>query len=180
MTRLLLHNPPCPALGDAHAQLPFHLLPDALSGASARRTPPANYRLLHFVELRSACLVSLPRAPSPVCDEPRRSSPAARPISAPVLHPAFLVDLPQCRPHKAPPAVQRALLALLAYFSPVCAPRSYTSTAAATRRQTRPHAPRREVQTAASQMSRRSSTTRSVILVTGRAAYHGYDPDDTP
>ena len=125
----LLHNPP--ALGEARlSHQPPHLLPvpDALPSAPARLPACLPARTLRLAEPRSALLVpvlvlvpvsvSVSICSSSVPQRPRRipkELPATRPISAPTctLHPApalFSHD-PQRRPHKAPPAVQRALLA---------------------------------------------------------------------
>lgn len=156
-------------------QLPPHLLPDALPGASAR--PPCPLPLL----LPTSCTSSscappvlsraheyLPSATNPA------GAPCYRPISTPAHHPPPRLQSPQRRPQKAPPAVQRAVPACPS--SPTCAPRSCTSTAAATRRQTRPRVPCREAPPAVSTMSRPSSTTRSVITATGRGTNPSHGP----
>ena len=113
-----------------------------------------------------------PRVPS-VCDELRRSFPTARPISAFIFHPTFLLQRLSAPPAEGAP---RRATRLPRLFSPTCVPRSYTATAAATRLQIRHLALLREVQTAVSRTSRRSSTTRSVIIVTGR----GTNPSPRP
>jgi hypothetical protein len=181
---LLLHNPLLPFLK-------FHPI-------SCQTPSPVRLHAhtLHHVEPSSALFCLRAHECLPSATNPEGAPLLRRPISAPKLHPAFPLQRPSTPPAEgAPRRATRLSSPILANIK--CAPRSYTPTAAATRPQTGPRAPHQEAQTVVSPMSRRSSTRRSVIAVTGRgtdppprasprytcltsllvASYHSFHPD---